>query len=116
MSVAEFAAGSAPSLRLEQKVSKSGGVLDAEMLYGYQAVWVLADALQRVGSTQGPRLRLALATTALYGEHLVLPQTLLTFDGAGQNRSASLLVVQVQGGRMVTVWPKEFAQGTVRLP
>ena len=116
MSVAEFAAGTAPSASLEQKAAGSGTALDADMLYAYQAVWALADALQRVGSTEGPRLRLGLATTALYGEHLVLPQSLLTFDGTGQNRGARLLVVQVQSGRMVTVWPKEYAQGAVRLP
>jgi branched-chain amino acid transport system substrate-binding protein len=116
MSVAEFAAGTAPGLTLGQKMTASGATLDAEMLYGYQAVWVLADALQRVGSSEGSRLRVALATTALYGDHLVLPQDLLTFDGTGQNRGARLLVVQVQGGRMLTVWPTEFAQATVLLP
>ena len=116
MSVAEFAAGTAPSLTLEQKVAASGMTLDADMLYGYQAVWVLASAFQRSGSSEGPRIRAALATTALYGDHLVLPQGLLTFDGTGQNRGARLLVVQVQGGRMLTVWPKEFAQATVLLP
>ena len=115
MSVAEFAAGTVPSLNLEQKAAGSGAALDADMLYGYQAVRVLADALQRVGSTEGPRLRLGLATTALYGERLVLPQSLLTFDGSGQNRRARLLVVQVQAGRMVTVWPKEYAEAAVRL-
>jgi branched-chain amino acid transport system substrate-binding protein len=116
MSVAEFAPGIAPSLTLEQKMAASGMTLDADMLYGYQAAWVLAGALQRSGSTEGPPLRAALATTALYGDHLVLPQDLLTFDGTGQNRGAQLLVMQVQGGRMVTVWPKEFAQATVLLP
>jgi branched-chain amino acid transport system substrate-binding protein len=116
MSVAEFAAGVGPGLSLERKAVASGRALDADMLYGYQAVRVLADALQRVGSTEGPRLRLGLATTALYGAHLVLPQGLLTFDGTGQNRGARLVVEQVQGGKMVTVWPKECAQGTVRLP
>jgi branched-chain amino acid transport system substrate-binding protein len=114
MSVAAYAAGSAPSL--EAKMTGSSTPVDADMLYGYQAVWVLADALERVGSTDGPRLRAALATTALSGEHLVLPQDLLTFDGTGQNRDARLPVVQVQKGRMVTVWPEHYAQGVLLLP
>ena len=114
MSVAAYAAGSAPGL--EAKLVGTGTFADADMLYGYQAVWVLADALERAGSTDGLRLRTALATTALSGEHLVLPQDLLTFDGTGQNRGARLLVVQVQKGRMVTVWPEKYAQGALLLP
>ncbi len=86
------------------------------MLYGYQAVWVLANALERAGSVQGPRLRTALATTALSGDHLVLPQDLLTFDGSGQNRGAQLMVAQVQDGRLVAVWPREYAGAAIRLP
>ena len=114
LSVVEYADGSAPSL--EAKLLGSGTAVDADMLSGYQAVWLLASALERAGSTDKVRLRTALATTALYGDHLLLPQSLLTFDGTGQNRRAGLLVVQVQGGRMVTVWPAEYAQGTVLLP
>lgn len=116
MSVGEVAPGIAPTRDLEQKLSASGTQLDPDLLYGYQAVWVLASALERGASAKGPELRGALKTTALYGDHLVLPQSLLMFDGAGQNREARLLVMQVQGGKMVTVWPVEYAQGTVRLP
>jgi branched-chain amino acid transport system substrate-binding protein len=116
MSVAEVAPGMAPSRDLEQKLSVSGTQLDSDLLYAYQAVWVLASALERAGSAEGPALRGALKTTALYGDHLVLPQSLLTFDGTGQNREAQLLVLQVQDGKMVTVWPTEYAPGTVRLP
>ena len=115
-SVAEYAPGTTSSLSLEQRLAEQGTVLDAEMLYGYQAVWVLANALERAGSVEGPRLRTALATTALFGEHLVLPQKLLTFDGSGQNRQARLVAVQVQEGRMVTVWPVEYAGASIRLP
>ncbi len=64
-SVAEYAPGTTSSLALEQRLAAQGTVLDAGMLYGYQAVWVLADALERVASVDGPRLRLGLATTAL---------------------------------------------------
>jgi branched-chain amino acid transport system substrate-binding protein len=115
-SVAEYAPGTTSSLALAERMAAQGTVLDAEMLYGYQAVWVLANALERANSVDGPRLRLALATTALFGEHLVLPQELLTFDGSGQNRQARLVVAQVQEGRMVTVWPVEYAGAAIHLP
>jgi branched-chain amino acid transport system substrate-binding protein len=116
MSVAEAAPGLRPSRSLEQRLAASGTTLDADLLYGYQSVWVLASALERAGSAEGPALCLALHTTALYGEHLVLPQDLLMFDAAGQNWGARLLVVQVQNGAMVTVWPQEYAQGATRRP
>ena len=108
--------GLASSSGLEQKLAASGTALDADMLYGYQAVYVLASALERGGSAEGPVLRGALKTTALYGEHLVLPQSLLTFDANGQNFGARLVVVQVQNGRMTAVWPSDYAEGAVRLP
>jgi branched-chain amino acid transport system substrate-binding protein len=119
MSVALFSPGMKPSSALEQAFAAaktepgSGAELNAEALYGYQAVWTLADALERGGSTAGPGLRAALKTTALSGEHLVLPQGLLTFDASGQNQEAGLLVVQVQQGRFVIVWPDEYAQAAL---
>ncbi|MBC7293629.1 MAG: hypothetical protein H5T84_05955 [Thermoleophilia bacterium] len=78
---------------------------------------MLANALERAASTKPEDLRLALATTALTSrEHLVLPQSLLTFDEHGQNRQARLFVTQVQNSRLVPVWPSEYAQGAVQLP
>jgi hypothetical protein len=56
MSVAEVAPGMAPSRDLEQKLSVSGTQLDSDLLYAYQAVWVLASALERAGSAEGPAL------------------------------------------------------------
>lgn len=114
ISVAEFACGLSPARALDERCRDEGGVADAGMLYAYQAVWLLASALERAGSVGGPDLRLALNTTALYGEHLVLPQNLLTFDGDGQNRGARLLAVQVQDGEMVIVWPVDYAEAAIR--
>ncbi len=116
MSVAESGPGMASGLGADQGTAQSDPVLDADMLYAYQAVYVLASALERGGSAEGPVLRGALKTTALYGKHLVIPQGLLMFDATGQNQEARLLVLQVQDGRLVTVWPQEYAQSSPQAP
>lgn len=91
--------------------------LTSSALYSYQAVWLMANALERAGSTEPDRLRLALGTTAMVPEdHMVLAQPILTFDGSGQNRKAQLIVVQVQDSRLVPVWPAEYAAGAPRFP
>jgi branched-chain amino acid transport system substrate-binding protein len=97
--------------------SASGAALTAAGLYSYQAVWVIANAFERAGSMERERLRLAFATTTLgVGDHMVLPQTLLSFDGQGQNRGATLFQVQVQALRYVVLWPRDFAQAEMALP
>jgi branched-chain amino acid transport system substrate-binding protein len=105
---------SAVAVESEYKRS-GGGVLSAASLYAYQAVRLLANALERVGTTEGERLRAALITTAMGPQdHMVLPQPLLTFAADGQNRSARLFIAQIDGLRCVPVWPKEYAQ--TRMP
>lgn len=97
---------------LESKYGQSqGGALSAASLYAYQAVRLLANALERAGTVDGERLRAALATTAMGPQdHMVLPQPLLTFDADGQNRGARLFIARFEGSRCVPVWPKEYAQ------
>jgi branched-chain amino acid transport system substrate-binding protein len=116
MSVAECAQGIVPSRDLQPEAQGSGETIEADALYGYQAVVLLASALERAGAAGGAEIRDALALTALSGDELVLPQDVLTFDQTGQNQGARLLVVQVQDGRLVPVWPHQYAQAAVRLP
>jgi branched-chain amino acid transport system substrate-binding protein len=116
MTVAEFAQGNSASSSLEWALRGSDAFLDADSLYGYQAVWLLAAALEQAGSTDGPPLQAAMRTLSLSGDRLVLPQGVLAFEETGQNRDARLLVMQMQEGRLVTVWPEEYAHATVRLP
>ena len=113
----EYCAGTS-AVPLEKAYSAAGsGTLSAAALYSYQAVWLLANALERASSTEHERLRAALATTAMVpADHMVLPQSVLSFDGTGQNRDARLFVAQIQASRYVPVWPREFAQASVVLP
>jgi len=56
-----------PSPRIKEFISryqsKYGAVPDAMAVLGYDAALVLFDAIQRAGSTEGPKIRDALATT-----------------------------------------------------
>jgi branched-chain amino acid transport system substrate-binding protein len=113
----EYSPG-ASATKLEKAMgAASGRPLTAAGLYAYQAVWLLANALERGGSAETGQLRRALATTAMpAGEHMVLPQSVLTFDGAGQNRGARLFIAQIQDATLVPLWPEEYRKGTFLLP
>jgi len=95
----------------------NGGIASAGALYSYQAVWLIANALERAASTEPERLRTALATTSMTrADHMVLPQRPLSFDQQGQNRGARLFQAQIQNLRYVPVWPAEYAQSAADLP
>jgi branched-chain amino acid transport system substrate-binding protein len=107
----EYGAGDAVTQLEADYLEAYGKSLTPGALYSYQAVWLLADALERSGTTESDALRLALADTAMNCfDHLVLPQVVLSFDDDGQNRAAALLLVRIEGSRFVPVWPVAYAQ------
>ena len=91
--------------------------MTANALYSYQAVWVIADALERSASSDPVKLRDALAATnMLPSSRMVLPQTVLDFDANGQNRFAQLFVAQFQDSKPVILWPRDYAGGSAEMP
>ncbi|MBI3122166.1 MAG: ABC transporter substrate-binding protein [candidate division NC10 bacterium] len=74
---------------------------------GYAAAYVLKDVLERTKSLKNEDLREALAAT-----DMLTPFGPVKFEAykkfINQNRLPTL-VVQIQKGKLVTVWPKEFA-------
>jgi len=59
--------------------------------HSYVAGWVVADALERAGSTDKEAIRDALAKTHLeHGSHMILPAKVLEFDENGQNPNARM--------------------------
>lgn len=90
--------------------------ITGDSAYAYQAVWVLKDALERSASLDKKIIRQALAETNMpRGPHMILPSERLHFDASGQNESARLFIVQIQGGELVPVWPKEYATARVHI-
>lgn len=75
----------------------------------YMSTMVLADALERAKSADRAKLRDALAQTNICGDKNVLPYDCVKFDPSGQSPQGRLVMLQVQKGKFVTVWPPEVA-------
>lgn len=104
----KYAAG-AETLNNNYK-AKYGADITGNGAYAYQAGYVIADALERAGSADRNAVRDAIAKTDMpAGPKMILPTDKLVFDEQGQNPSAPLFVVQVQGGELIPVWPAAYA-------
>ena len=76
----------------------------------YSCTYVLADALERAGSTDRDAIRDALTKTKITGgPPLIMPYKAIEFDEAGQNIHARILVGLLLDGKWKTVWPEEYA-------
>ncbi len=91
-----------------------GGDMSPSMVYGYQPVSVIADAIERAKSTNREAIRKAL-TEANFANH-ILPQAPIVFDATGQNKNASAVLMQVANKNIQVVWPTEYAMGKVLFP
>jgi branched-chain amino acid transport system substrate-binding protein len=79
----------------------------------YQAVYIIADAIERSGSANSSDIRDALAETD-YADHILPYEGAIEFDAAGENIVASPVLMQIQGGEVLQVWPPEFAESEPR--
>jgi len=86
--------------------------LTGEAVDAYAAMYLIKDVLERAKSTDPNALRAALAATNLKGGKTgLLAYDSIQFDQTGQNKNASLVVVQVRTGKdgkmdRISVWPK----------
>jgi branched-chain amino acid transport system substrate-binding protein len=75
----------------------------------FMSLLILADAINRAKSTEGPKIRDALAATDIPGEQTIMPWKRIKFDEAGQNNDADPVLVQYVGGKFVTIFPQQAA-------
>ena len=91
---------------------------DAKMppsaIFAYEAIQVIADAVERAKSTDREAVREALTKTNLK-DH-VLPQGPIVFGSNGQNENAQAAITQVLKGNIEVVWPAEYAQSKFVFP
>ena len=74
------------------------------------AVQVLADAIDRAGSTKPEDIRQALIKTDVPGNQTIMPWKGIKFDSTGQNTEATPVIQQIEGGVYhVTIYPFEVA-------
>ncbi len=82
----------------------------------FTGVFVLADALNRAGSTRPEDVQKALRQTDLPGAALIMPWGGIQFDDHGQNKKGAGIIVQVQDGKYATVWPFPLSSKDVVWP
>ncbi|QWG21967.1 ABC transporter substrate-binding protein [Bradyrhizobium sediminis] len=75
----------------------------------FMGLIVMADAINRAKSTDGEKIRAALAATDMPGEQTIMPWKRVKFDDMGQNNDADPVLLQYVGGKFVTVFPAQAA-------
>jgi branched-chain amino acid transport system substrate-binding protein len=88
---------------------KSGKDLNDLTSREFMGLLVLADAINRAGSTDGPKIRDALAAAEISGEQTIMPWKRVKFDETGQNNDADPVLLQYIGGKFVTIFPQAAA-------
>jgi branched-chain amino acid transport system substrate-binding protein len=88
---------------------KSGRDLNDLTSREFMGLLVLADAINRAESTDGEKIRNALATTDISGEQTIMPWRRIKFDEMGQNNDAEPVLLQYVGGKFVTIYPQQAA-------
>jgi branched-chain amino acid transport system substrate-binding protein len=88
---------------------KSGKDLNDNTSREFIALIILADAINRAKSTDGEKIRAALAATDIPGEQTIMPWKRVKFDEMGQNNDADPVLLQYTGGKFVTISPAQAA-------
>lgn len=94
---------------LESYKNTYGDDMSVHAVWGYESIYVIADALERAGSSDPTALRDALKTTNIE-DHVLAQQGAITFDEKGENVNAAGVLIQIQNGKHVVVYPEEFAE------
>lgn len=111
-------AANRPSLKAVNEMFKkrSGKDLNDNTAREFMALIVLADAINRAGSTDGPAIEAALRTTDIPGTSTIMPWDRVTFGADGQNVSIRPVMMQCVAGEYRTVWPEHLATRALKWP
>jgi branched-chain amino acid transport system substrate-binding protein len=91
--------------RFEQKYGKP---METAAMLSYQGVEVIAAGLEKAKSKDPKKLRDAIAGISV-DKPLLAFDGPITFDDKGQNKNATVIVMQIQNGRVEQVFPDKFA-------
>ncbi len=94
---------------LERFEAAYGEPMDTEAMLSYQAIHVIADALERAGSSDPADVRAALAETNLADHFMAYPGP-IAFDETGENISAQPVLMQVVDGAVQQVYPLDLRE------
>ncbi len=70
---------------------------------------VLADAIDRAGSSKPEDIRQALVKTDIPGNQTIMPWKGIKFDSTGQNTEATPVIQQISQGVYHTIYPFDIA-------
>lgn len=87
-----------------------GEDMDETNARSFTGLLVLADAINRAGSTDHYAIREALRGTNIPGSKLIMPWSGVRFDETGQNVLAKGILGQIQNDEFRIVWPPEHAE------
>jgi branched-chain amino acid transport system substrate-binding protein len=105
---------SALATRFKQKYDVD---MNEHSALAYQTAFVMKEAIEKAKSTERDPINTALHKLTIEpGPLLTMPYTKIEFDETGQNPHARQLILQVQKGELVTVWPEQFASTKPMLP
>lgn len=85
----------------------------------YQAVYIMAKALETGGSADPKAVRDALATlkmTAEAGDRVILPVKTIAFGPDGQLTEVAIVAGQWQGSKVVPLFPTFLSAGSLKVP
>ena len=96
--------------------TRSGKDLNDNTSRELMAGLILADAINRASSTDGEKIRAALAATDIPGERTIMPWKRVKFDPTGQNDDCDPVLLQYVNGNFVTIFPQQAAVADARWP
>ena len=96
--------------------AKTGVDLDDTSGRIMQGFFVLADAINRAGSTEPAAIQKALQETDIKPDQLMMGYKGVKFDDHGQNILAASYLIQLQGSEYKSVWPEANAVTKLQLP
>jgi branched-chain amino acid transport system substrate-binding protein len=98
-----------PKISAEFAKRSNGRYFDASGAYTYEAVLVLADALERAASTDPDAVVAAIKKSSFAGG-ITVSNGPVVFNEIGDNPNASTAMIQILGQKPRVVWPRDVAE------
>jgi branched-chain amino acid transport system substrate-binding protein len=95
---------------------KYGRDLDDTSARWMQGFLVLAEAINRAGSTDPEKIQAALKATDLKADQLMIGYRGVNFDETGQNTLSATYLIQLHGKTYESVWPENRATAKFEWP
>jgi branched-chain amino acid transport system substrate-binding protein len=95
--------------------AKYGKPMETAAMLSYQAVEVVAAGLDKSGSKDPKKLRDAISALQL-SDPLLAFDGPIKFDETGQNTNATVIVMQIQGGKVEQVYPQKLKTADLKFP